>query len=378
MATVTIPDRPAPGEAQFIDVSKLLLDVENPRLAEYGVRSNAEQDDLVKVLWDKMAVAEVAMSIAYSGFFEYEPLFVEKAARGKFVVIEGNRRLAAVRLLTNPPLRKLVRATDLPLIDEVRRKSLSTLPCIITKRKLLWRYLGFKHVNGPSTWGSYAKAQYIAHVHNTYGVPLKDIAAQIGDYNSTVERMYRGLMIIEQAEEAKVFARHDIAKSKFPFNYVYTGMDYPGISAFIGTKDHKQPVRRPVPKNKLNNLGELLSWLYGKDSADKPSLIKSQNPDLKVLDSVLLSDEGIRALRDGFPLSVAHDISVGDTTLFRQSLQRAKESLQKSLGTLATGYDPTDLDSARLANEIEILAHDLVDGIRAKSRERQGATRRSN
>ncbi len=60
---------------------------------------------------------------------------------------------------------------------------------------------------------------------------------QIGDYNSTVLRMYRGLMIVEQAEEAKVFKRADIAKNRFHFNYIYTGMDYPGIINFLGLRN---------------------------------------------------------------------------------------------------------------------------------------------
>ena len=110
------------------------------------------------------------------------------------------------------------------------------LPVIVTTRQESWRYLGFKHVNGPATWGSYAKAQYIAHVHNDYDIPLEEIAKLIGDYNSTVLRMYRGLMIVEQAEDAKVFKRADIAKNKFHFNYIYTGMDYPGIINFLGLR----------------------------------------------------------------------------------------------------------------------------------------------
>ena len=175
------------GQAQPIEVAKLRLDVNNPRLAEFGIDRKSTQNDLNKVLWEKMAVAEVAMSIAYSGYFDYEPLFAEKTKDGDYVVIEGNRRLAAVRLLLDADLRRQLKATDLPTISATAANKLSTLPVIVTKRELLWRYLGFKHVNGPSTWGSYAKAEYIAHVHNDYGIPLDEIAAQIGDYNSTVE-----------------------------------------------------------------------------------------------------------------------------------------------------------------------------------------------
>src|SRR5260370_12396434 len=136
-------------------------------------------------------------------------------------------------------------------------------------------------------------------------------------------------------------------------------MDSTGISSFIGLGS-KGTERKPVPFAKLKNLGDLFLWLYGSDSRHLPSLIRSQNPDLKVLDEVLLSDKGVRALRDGLPLSVASDISQGDERIFRQSLQQAKQSLQKALGTLTTGYALDDAETLRLAHDVERLAHDLV------------------
>lgn len=196
LAEVQAPPAPATlladGGYKRVKLDDLLLDAKNPRLAELGITSTASQFDLVKALWEKMAVEEVAMSIAYSGYFEHEPLFVEPASNGKHIVIEGNRRFAAVQLLVDATLRQRIKATKLPAITKERADSLAELPVIVTTRKESWRYLGFKHVNGPATWGSYSKAQYIAHVHNEYNVPLEEIALQIGDYNSTVLRMYRG------------------------------------------------------------------------------------------------------------------------------------------------------------------------------------------
>lgn len=373
-AAMVLPEIPPNSGYRRVELEKLLLDSNNPRLAELGILSNASQFDLLKALWDEMAVEEVAMSIAYSGYFEHEPLFVEESANGKFLVIEGNRRLAAVKLLVDASLRAKVKATDLPSIDSTRTSELATLPVIVTTREESWRYLGFKHVNGPATWGSYSKAQYIAHVHDEYGVPLEDIALQIGDYNSTVLRMYRGLMIVEQAEKAKVFARADIAKNKFSFNYIYTGMDYPGIIGFLGLRSRGTSPEKPVPVSKLKNLGELMLWLYGRESSDTPSLIRSQNPDLKTLDTILLTNSGIKALRDGLPLSVAHDISQGDERLFRQALQQAKQALQKALGTFTTGFSAADTDMLKLAEDIESLAADLIDAMtKKKTRDRREA-----
>lgn len=362
----TTPTTRPDGGYRTEKVGNLLLDPNNPRLAEFGIRPDAAQNELLEVLWKKMAVEEVAMSIAYSGYFEHEPLFVEQAEKGKFIVIEGNRRLAAVKLLLDAAQRKRLRATNLPAISKERAEDLQELPVIVTTREESWRYLGFKHVNGPATWGSYAKAQYIAHVHNEYDVKLEDIAAQIGDSNSTAERMYRGLMIVEQAEKARVFDRADIAKTRFYFNYIYTGMDYPGIKSFLGLGARGTTERKPVAN--VKNLGDLFLWLYGSETQDIPSLIHSQNPDLKHLDEVLLSDQGIRALRDGLPLNVARDISQGDERIFRQAVQQAKQSLQKALGTMTTGYSAEDAEALKLAHEVEDLARDLVDAMSQKRR----------
>ena len=59
---------------ESMSVNRLLLDEENPRLSEIAAKRS--QDALVQVLWDEMAVSEVALSIAANGYFKEEPLFV--------------------------------------------------------------------------------------------------------------------------------------------------------------------------------------------------------------------------------------------------------------------------------------------------------------
>src|SRR3990167_8864 len=97
-----------------LPLDQLLLDEENPRLAS-SLTGRPTQDDLVEMLWEEMAVDEVAYSIAANGFYDHEPLIVIPKGK-KFVVVEGNRRLAAVLLLVNAKLRKGVGATELPAI----------------------------------------------------------------------------------------------------------------------------------------------------------------------------------------------------------------------------------------------------------------------
>ena len=104
------------GGYERIPVEDLHFDSQNPRLVEYFEGEKPTQEVLLQVLWEQMAVDEIAMSIAASGYFAYEPVFVSEE-KGRLVVIEGNRRLAAVKLLLDSDLRKKLRATDLPAIS---------------------------------------------------------------------------------------------------------------------------------------------------------------------------------------------------------------------------------------------------------------------
>ena len=158
-------------------------------------------------------------------------------------------------------------------------------------------------------------------------------------------------------------------------------MDYPGIKGFLALDGKGGSERNPVPPSKVKHLGELMGWLYGRESTNQQSLIRSQNPDLKIFDTVLQSEDGVRALRDGLPLSVANDISQGDPKIFRSSLQQAKQSLQRALGTLTTGYETSDSETLKLAQDIQDLSNDLVDAMhqkKAKERRDGRQTKRPN
>jgi len=342
-----------------VRVDDLYFDPLNSRIGDS--ERNASQDQLLKVLWRDFAVDEIALSIASNGFFQYEPLFASKE-KGRLVVIEGNRRLAAVKLLRSAELRRTVGATDLPQLGRAELATLETLPVIVCTRDKVWQHLGFKHINGPQAWGSEAKAKYIAWVHTSLGVPLPDIARTIGDTHLTVERLYRAHAILEQAEDGGVWDRADRLKSHFSFSHLYTGLTYSGIQKFLGLKSED----KPVPKSRLANLGELLVWLYGSKSGDQPPVVRSQNPDLRLLDEALKQDRGIVALRRGMPLEVSVEISRGDERVFRESVQGAKQSLQKAIGLLLTGFEG-ESDLVATIDEIVELANKLQQEVTAAS-----------
>ncbi len=357
--------RPFPAPEQ-VSMDSLFLDDKNPRMA--GASEGQSQDAIVEYLWREMAVAEIALSIRQNGFFQHEPLFAAREG-GRLVVIEGNRRLAAVKLLCDSKLREKVKATDLPAIPDARRAQLKSLPVIVCPRESIWQYVGFKHINGPQPWESYSKAMYISWVHNELHQSLESIASCIGDTHSTVARLYSAWQVLEQAEDEKVWHRDNRARKHFAFSHLYTGLGYPGIQKFLGLR-RGGTEKRPVPQQKLKNLGQLCDWLYGNKERNRDPLIHSQNPDLRELDETLQSPNGIAALQKGLPLTTSLNISRGDERLFRESLVSAKQALEDARGKILTGYKG-EPDLLAMGQAIFLLATKILEELNL-----QGAPRR--
>ena len=239
----------------------------------------------------------------------------------------------------------------------------------------MWQFIGFKHVNGPQSWQSYAKAQYVAWVHDELGVTLPDVARRIGDQHTTVRRLYRGLMTLHQAENKGVFDRGDRWKKHFSFSHLYTGLGYSNIQGFLGIDDEQSFRRDPVPEDHVKDLGDLCLWLYGRKSTGTPPIVRSQNPDLRNLDTAIGNARGMVALRRGLPLDVVLDISTGDENLFKEGLITALNGLQQARGKQLTG-DSGDADTIQIANEVLDLADRLVTDMEDYRREGRARRRR--
>src|ERR1700747_1272746 len=81
----------------------LFLDPQNPRLGRHNIEKGLTQDEILNVMKD-WTLEELAVSFLESGFWPQEALIVvREPVSGKkgpvLVVVEGNRRLAALKMM---------------------------------------------------------------------------------------------------------------------------------------------------------------------------------------------------------------------------------------------------------------------------------------
>ena len=327
-----------------VPVEWLALDRENPRL----VHSSGEltDADIIAQLYRSEDLSELLQSIAANGYLDIEPLIVLEGTE-KLTVLEGNRRLAAIRLLEQPELAELVseRANirvTVPDLDEKFRSTLQEISVYrVESRADARAFIGFKHINGAAKWESYAKARFAANWYRDGGVTLEVIAAQIGDKHDTIKRMVNAIYVLDQADEMEVFQLSDRTTPRFNFSHLYTALSRAPYMRFLGLKQawsRYDPAPNPVSQDKLDGLREVLTWIYGSKERGVEPVIRSQNPDVRLLAEVLDSAEGLAELRASRSLDAAHMSTSPANQRFSQSLYKARSEVQKASNNLR-GFD---------------------------------------
>jgi hypothetical protein len=257
-----MPSASVPLHASTKVETKLLdFDLNNPRFSESdGIpRSDAET---IAALADLADLNEIIQSISTNGYIDIEPLIVIENG-DRLTVLEGNRRLAAIKLLNDPDLATAANV-PIPTVTDAVKASLGSVSVYRVRDAHEAReYIGFKHINGPHKWDALAKARFASTWYKDdrkNGLTIKDVAKRLGDSNDTVLRLITGMFVLDQAKEAGVFDIADRYPGKsFAFSHLYTALTRPGYRDFLGLPtEWRSAVPEPDPIPTANM--EILVW----------------------------------------------------------------------------------------------------------------------
>ncbi|WP_265282764.1 ParB N-terminal domain-containing protein [Verminephrobacter aporrectodeae] len=350
----------------------LKLDHENPRLV--AISACPTDEKIIAQLYRGEELEELLQSIAANGYIDIEPLIVLlDPSDQKFTVLEGNRRLAAIRLFRESGLVQAIAKDGLkisvPEISEDKKASLSTVSVYrVPDRDAARSFIGFKHINGAAKWESYAKAKFAAAWYRSGNTTLEEIAGKIGDKHDTIRRMVSAIYVLEQAERENIFTLSDRKTTKFNFSHLYTALSSTNYMDYLGLKtawSRYNPQENPVPADKLDRLRNVLVWVYGSKEEDKNSVIQSQNPDLRNLGETLASAEGVHILLAGRPLAEAYASTRPVDEVFSSALIRARSMLRDAASSLR-GYDGHDQSLLDIAEDILETAQTVHERMKKK------------
>jgi hypothetical protein len=274
------------NEIHYARLEELYLDPMNPRLGRANKSSNGSQDKVLELMRD-WTLDELAVSFLESGFWVQEALIVieeKKNGKTRLTVIEGNRRLAALKypqaaLQGKPVSRKWA---DLARTKTPPAELFERIPYIkADSRKDIEAFLGFKHVTGIKEWRPAEKAEYIAKMIEESHLTYEEISRRIGSKTPTVRQHYISYRLLLQMEEQENIS---VEMVEDKFSILYLALRTAGVRNYLQVDIQADPeaAKRPVPESRLEQLTNFARWLFGNDS--HPPLFT---------DSRLVSDFGV-------------------------------------------------------------------------------------
>ena len=217
-----------------LSLDALLLDPNNYRFqddpefvtaAESRFHEETVQDSAYQRLHDN-GLVQLKKSIVKNGYLPVERVIVRPYASDttKYVVIEGNRRVAALRWIR----RDHEAGVDIP--NEVLA-TLGGVPAIVVPSSdddpaFAEALMGVRHVSGIKQWGGYQRAKLVAVLRDDRGLESGEIADRLGMTVQEVNRRYKAFRALQQMQGHETFAEAS-RPEMYPIFHEALGHDLP-------------------------------------------------------------------------------------------------------------------------------------------------------
>ncbi|HEV2177128.1 MAG TPA: hypothetical protein VGW33_07995 [Terriglobia bacterium] len=322
------------NKIEYSELNDLYLDASNPRLGRENAQHQLSQRQVLEAMKD-WTLEELALSFLESGFWPQEALLVVDElldGRERRVVVEGNRRLAALKLLNLACEGKPESKKWRELVSEKKppHNLFSEIPFIrVGSRNDVVAFLGFRHVTGIKEWNPAEKAEYIANLIEDHKMNYDEIRRKIGSKIDTVRRNYISYRLLLQMEGEEDI---DLERVEDKFSVLYLSLRSVGVQRYLQIDIQAEPgkAKRPVPASRLNALTTFALWLFGDEKHD-PVVKESRYVDR--FGKVLLNKKAVEYLErtDRPSLEFAYRIAGGDELETIEFLQKAADNTEQAL-----------------------------------------------
>lgn len=190
-----------------VALDNLLLDADNYRVAKNTnekVTSLEEtiekQKDILSAL-RKQKLADLIDSILENGFVTVDRIVVKKVSETQYLVIEGNRRIAALKSILQDYKKGYIDSPNIPELVQ-QTKALSAVLVKGTEQEVKDysnALMGIRHVSGAKTWQGWQSAKLVNSMFES-DKTLTEIGKMLGITSIDAGRRMRGYKAFQQLE----------------------------------------------------------------------------------------------------------------------------------------------------------------------------------
>lgn len=252
---------------QRVSLASLYLDPNNFRFADHKDYRPVASEEVFKpdvqrrtaklVLGDNLAnVQDLVASVKENGWLDLDPILVERREGGRFLVVEGNRRVAALKHLRG---RYDEGAIDLGSLDPA---IFTQLPVVLHEAADERQHLvmmGLHHISGKKRWPAINRALAMKRLLVQFDGDVNAVCRALGVTKQEFNRSIRALALVDAYKESDYGDQFQSEQ----YSLFREVLGKPPIRKWLGWDNTTSVAAEP------DNLERLFGWMSSIDSGDK-------------------------------------------------------------------------------------------------------------
>jgi len=307
-----------------IAIDRLLFDESNPRIIK-RLGPKPTQEQIRDFLIGEMEARELVVSFMANGHLPYEPLIVRRPHRGRHAVLDGSRRLAALRSMRD--------SSDERERQAFTEKRLGEVPCLVfqVNAEQELAYLGLRHLSKTKDWSAAAKAAFAERMLRE-GVLLANAARFTNTNRSALHQMLLMRRMFERAGQLGIDLPSSTAEGEIAFWQLGDAIRRANTKQYLELVERENPLEEPDINEE--RFERLVGWIYGNAKTRQTKLIRTIR-DIPELDRCLGHPKSTTALEEGGSLEEATEELLAAGAKVSTHLARAKGFVQRATGALS-------------------------------------------
>lgn len=247
-------------------LSSIYLDPNNPRfvgqnwtyISDDEIANDAVQDDTRLRMVRDFGIEKLKMNMEVNGYLPIDRVIVREFAKSKYVVLEGNRRICAAKLISNY-------AVDGSPVSEEVLESLKIIPCLQyvgSEQDAAWIFQGLRHITGISDWSAFNKAKLLVEQMEEEGLNLTSVGKRFGLTPYGAGQWVRGYYAFKQARESSDFIS-EVDEKAYPYFQELFSRSSAAVREWLEWNEDERKFRNVL------NFNEFVSWLYPRLANDE-------------------------------------------------------------------------------------------------------------
>jgi hypothetical protein len=278
---------------QEIDISKLCLWSENPR---DRVDLNSTDFDIIKrAIEDPFSKWDLKKFVVKMGeYYDYSELPTVVHEQGRYVVYDGNRRIAVLKCLQDKDTYSKFIGKLFPSYEPEQLRRQTTIPCNVCDKETALTNIERKHIDN-SSWGAVEREYFSYNFRGKEKSLFQIIDEQTGliSNNPILNRRFvkEEVLTKKNLEELGFFLKNGILKSnhkKEDVIKIFLSINELIAKKVISTRDSRTELKKPLLKifpeiASITNLKKVNSaHLFDVDISNEPNIAEAISKKTKV------------------------------------------------------------------------------------------------